>query len=353
MLRLTIDGREIQARPGQTVLEAALGAGIAIPHLCHDPRLSPAGACRLCQVHLTDASKAPVLACTTKAAEGMAVISESPELTERRKAILELLLSEHRVACTTCDADGDCLLQDYSYRYGAREDRYPSVAVPAGLPNYTTGHRGLDYDPSKCVRCQRCVRICAEVVRAEAITMRSRALKSVVSTAFDIPLNESSCELCGQCIDTCPTGAMYSRGARGAGRGKDVDRVRTTCPYCGVGCQLELWVSQNKIMKVKGAAGAPNEGSTCVKGRFGLDFVQRPDRLKVPLIRKNGKFEESTWEEALDLVARKLGEVKAKSGPHAIAGLTSACSTNEANYVFQKFFRAGIGTNNVDHGARL
>jgi NADH-quinone oxidoreductase subunit G len=135
---------------------------------------------------------------------------------------------------------------------------------------------------------------------------------------------------------------------------KDVEkRVTTTCPYCGVGCQLELWVSHNQIMKVKGAGGAPNEGSTCVKGRFGLDFVQRPDRLKVPLIRKNGKFEESTWEEALDLVARKLGEVKAKSGSHAIAGLTSACSTNEANYVFQKFFRAGIGTNNVDHCARL
>ncbi len=179
-LKLTIDGREVQAQEGQTILQAALARGIDIPHLCHDPRLTPTGSCRLCLVEIKGQPGLHT-ACTRMVEPGMSVETETRGLRASRRTTLELLLSEHRVACTTCDADGDCLLQDYAYRYQAAETRFPNVAAPPNEPNYTTGNKGLDYDPSKCVRCQRCVRICAEVVMAEALTMRQRALSSAWS----------------------------------------------------------------------------------------------------------------------------------------------------------------------------
>ncbi len=233
-LKLNVDGRALVAQQGQTILEVAEANGIPIPHLCHDPRLTPTGACRLCLVEI-EGEAGLHTACTRMALPGMTVRTQTDAVRASRKNTLEFLLSEHRVACTTCDKDGDCLLQDYAYEYQASETRFPSVMTPPGQPNYTTGNKGIEYDPSKCVRCQRCVKICAEVVMAEALTLRSRALPVQVSTAFDIALNESTCELCGQCVGACPTAALYERSAEGLGRAKELVKVRTTCPYCGDG----------------------------------------------------------------------------------------------------------------------
>ena len=354
-LNLKINGRDVTAQEAQTILEVALANGIRIPHLCYDPRLTSTGACRLCLVEI-EGQPGFHTSCTRLAAPGMVVRTNTEEIRALRKTTLELLLSEHRIACTTCDKDGDCLLQDYAYEYQASETRFPSVMTPPDQENYTTDNKAIRYDPSKCVRCQRCVKICAEVQMDEALTLRGRALDVQVSTAFDLPLNDSTCETCGLCLSTCPTGALYERAAEGKAQAKDLARVRTTCPYCGVGCQLDVNVSRKtgRIVRVTSEVGCvPNDGNTCVKGRFGFDFVADEQRLRVPLIKENGKFRETSWEEALDLVAKRLGEVKANYGPDALAGLSSAKTTNEDNYIMQKFVRAVLGTNNVDHCARL
>ena len=210
MVLLTIDGRQIEAAPNQTILEAALAHGIDIPRLCHEPRLEPSGACSLCQVHVGNIESAPVLACCTPVTEGMTVTTESPQLASRRKAILELLLSEHRMSCATCDADGDCALQDLAYRYGANEWVYGTFQhTEPVILNYTSDNRGIEYDVEKCVRCGRCVRFCDEVQGACALTFDGRGIAMKVSTAHGRPLHQSDCELCGGCIRVCPTGAMH------------------------------------------------------------------------------------------------------------------------------------------------
>ncbi|HUV09067.1 MAG TPA: formate dehydrogenase subunit alpha, partial [Spirochaetia bacterium] len=273
-----------------------------------------------------------------------------------RKTTLELRLSEHLLTCTTCDRDGDCLLQDYAYEYRVNENEFPQIKLNLRKLNFTSGHKGIQYDPTKCVRCQRCVKICSEVQMAEALTLRDRAGDILVTTGFDVKLNESTCELCGQCLSTCPTGALYERAAVGGGKLKDMHRVRTTCPYCGVGCQLDLNVNRStgRIVRVTSEVDCiPNHGNTCVKGRFGMEFVGKDDRLRRPLIREKDGFREATWEEALDLVAQRFMELKETQGADALAGLSSAKTTNEDNYVMQKFVRAVLGTNNVDHCARL
>ena len=354
-ITLSINGRDVTASEGQTVLAAALAHGIEIPHLCHDQRLVPTGACRLCLVEI-EGDRGFQTACTRLVTPGMVVRTETEPVRALRKTTIELLLSEHRIACTTCDRDGDCRLQDYAYEYQASETRFPCVAPAPDDANYTRGNAAIGYDASKCIRCQRCVRICAELQMDEALTMRGRASEVEVSTAVDMPLNDSTCELCGQCVGTCPTGALYPRGAVGRGQGKDLRQVRTTCVYCGVGCQVDLNVHRRRgdIVKVTSEPGVvPNDGSLCVKGVFGMDFVSDSRRLTTPLIKRDGRFEEATWEEAIGLIATRLGGIRDSHGSNAIGGLSSAKCTNEDNYVFQKFVRACVGTNNVDHCARL
>ena len=340
---------------GQSILELALANGIEIPNLCHDARLSPSGSCRLCLVEV-EGQKGPVCACTLQIQPGMVVQTETEEVRAIRKTVLELLFYEHRGCCTTCDENGNCKLQKYAYEYQLSDDVFELPAGEERRENYTTGNEALEYDPGKCIRCGRCIRICEEVQADSALTFKARAASVEVTTAFDMPLNDSTCELCGQCISSCPTGALYERAAKGRGQCKDLLRTRTTCPYCGVGCQIDLNVKPrtDEIVRVTSEVGClPNNGNLCVKGRFGMDFVGSDKRLTEPLIKRNGKFEKATWEETIKFVAERLKQIRSEFGADSIAGLSSAKCTNEENYVFQKFIRACIGTNNVDHCARL
>jgi len=354
-LRLSIDGNELKARAGQTILQVALENGISIPHLCYDPRLTPTGGCRLCLVEI-EGQAGVHTSCTRVVGSGMIVRTNTDTIHDLRKTTLELLISEHNLICATCDKDGDCLLQDYAYEYDIDDKRFPPVYLQPEAENYTSGSKAIVYDPSKCIRCQRCVKICSDVQVVTALTMRGRAGDIQVTTGFDVELNDSPCEVCGQCIGSCPTNALYERAASGQGKVKDFIQTRTTCPYCGVGCQLDINVSRktNQIVRVTSEVGCiPNDGNTCVKGRFGMDFVGSEDRLKKPLIKENGSFREATWGEAVELVASRFTEIKERHGADSLAGLSSAKTTNEDNYIMQKFIRAVIGTNNVDHCARL
>ena len=354
-VHLQIDGREVTVAQGTTILEAAKNAGIDIPHLCYDPRVRPIGSCRLCIVQI-EGRAGLTISCNTPVADGMKVRTENQEIAAIRKTILELILAQHRVACTSCDREGACKLQDYAYRYQADEAYFGPAPRKPIRPNYTTNSEAILYDPDKCILCGLCVNYCEEVPMAEALTFAGKPDDMQVSTTFGIDLFKSTCVLCGGCIAVCPTGAMTERAAVGCGREKDLIKTRTVCAYCGVGCQIDVAVNPktNRIVKVTTEPGyTPNKGNLCVKGKFGIDFVGHPDRLTTPLIKRNGKFGKATWDEAIKLIADRLNKIKSQTGPDSIAGLSSAKCTNEDNYVFQKFMRASIGTNNVDHCARL
>ena len=213
----------------------------------------------------------------------------------------------------------------------------------------------IQRDLNKCILCGRCIRACNEIQVNEVLDFFQRGSRMKPGPAFDADYINSVCVFCGECVDACPTGAIVNKQSIFQGRPWDMKKVRTTCGYCGVGCQMDLNVHDGKVVKVTGNReyGSPNQGSLCVKGRFGMEFIGHPSRLEKPLIKKNGEFQEATWDEAYDFIAKKFAAVKKKNGPDSVAGLSSARCTNEENYLFQKYMRAVIGTNNVDHCARL
>jgi formate dehydrogenase alpha subunit len=343
---LTIDGKTITASEGSTVLEAARSAGIQIPTLCYDERMEPYGACRLCIVEIEGMRGLPT-SCTTTVAEGMVVRTETETVSQVRRMTCEMLIADHPSDCLACSSNQRCQLQKVASRLGITEKRLKPMERESVLdesnPFYTR-------DLAKCILCGLCVRVCDEVRGVTAIGIAGRGYESRIAAFGDDSVDHSTCESCGACVDICPVDALRAKHET-----LPPDKtVHTICPYCGCGCELEIGVRANKIVRVQGARECPvNWGQLCVKGRFGLDFVSAPDRLTKPLIKRNGEFEEASWDEALDLVASKLGEIKEKHGADAIAGFASAKCTNEENYVFQKMMRAAVGTNNVDHCARL
>jgi predicted molibdopterin-dependent oxidoreductase YjgC len=346
MVNLTIDGKTVSAAPGTTVLNAASSAGISIPTLCHHPKLTAFGGCRLCVVEIKGIPR-PVTSCTTPVTEGMEVSTSTPPLDELRKTVLELILSDHPNACMTCEKAGDCTLQDMAYYHGIEENRFGGERR---VYEKRDGNPFIERDMEKCVLCGRCVKVCDEVQGVGAIDFAYRGFNSKVCPPYEHDLD---CEFCGQCVAVCPTGALTGKAWTHKGRQRGVRKVNTVCPYCGTGCNITLHVKGGEVIRATSPASTWNEGWLCVKGRFGYEFINSPDRLKTPMIRKNGKLVEATWDEAMDYTAKRLGEIKQGHGPDAIGGLASARCTNEENYLFQKFIRAAVGTNNVDHCARL
>ncbi len=340
-ISLTIDGQEVEARKGMTVLEAAEAAGIYIPTLCSDPDLEPYGACRLCVVEIERMRGLPT-ACTTPATDGMVVHTETPAVNQVRHSAVELLIADHPSDCLTCPRNQQCDLQKVAAYLGITHQ--PFGKTTRVLP-VDTSNPFFDRDLNYCILCGKCVRVCDEILGVGAIALTFRGYSSKVATFGDGPIIESNCVSCGECVVHCPVGALIPKGAQ-----RPTREVETTCPYCGVGCQIYLGIRNNQVISVRGKReGTVNKGSLCVKGRFGIpEFVHHPDRLTTPLVRRNGNLEETTWDEALDLVASKLGSYK-----NQIAVISSAKCTNEENYIIQKFARAVLTTNNVDHCARL
>ncbi len=349
-ITLTIDGKKVKGEQGDTILEVCQKNGIDVPTLCYHPALPPEGICRVCLVEVSG-QRTLQPSCVFKAAEGMEVKTHSPQVIEARRFMVELLLSDHPLDCMTCEMNGNCKLQGLAYELGIKETRFPAVrhAYPIDDSNPF-----IERDYNKCILCRLCVRACDYMNGVEAIGVLWRGFDSKIGTALDAGLQDSTCEFCGMCVEVCPTGALIPIERQGQGREWEFRHVQTICPYCGMGCQLDLNIKDNRIVQVQSVWDGPsNHGWTCVKGRFGLDFTHHPDRLTRPLIKKDGQFVEATWDEALHLVASKLGQIKEKHGSDAIGVLSSAKCTNEENYVVQKFARAVIGTNNIDHCARL
>ena len=349
-MQLTIDGRKVQADKGSTILEAARKAGIHIPHLCHREGLQPTAACRLCVVEV-EGARTLVASCAFPGADQMVVRTMTPRVQEARRLVIELLLSDHPSDCLTCEKSGSCLLEKYAYALGIRRTRFPGEKHDYPL---RSANPFFERDYNKCILCGRCVTVCHEEQYCAAVDYSRRGFHTKIAASFDHSLQESPCVFCGNCVSVCPVGALSEKAGRFQGRDWELQKVPTICPYCGVGCTLILNVKDNRLLKVTTDHDLGiNKGWTCVKGRFGSDYVHSPDRLTEPLIREGEKFRSASWEEALERVAEGLQKVKVEHGPDAIGILVSAKCTNEENYLLQKLARAALGTNNVDHCARL
>ncbi len=350
MVDLTINGMELEMPAGYTILEAGKAAGIHIPTLCHDERIKPFGACRICVVDV-EGSNGYLPACTTPVEDGMVVTTDSGGLLQVRRTIISLLLSDHPNDCMTCESAGSCELQDLAYEYGVKDARFRGEEHHYEV---LTDNPIIERDYNKCVLCGRCIRICREVQGVGVYDFVSRGFEAVPGVPYNKPMTESPCEFCGQCVSTCPTGAIISVPSKGKGRSWQVEKVGTTCPYCGCGCRLDLHVSNGEIVEVSSPAmTGPGEGNLCVKGRYGCGFVHHEERLTRPLVRKNGELVPADWEEALGMVADHISKAANDGGPDSVAFIASARCTSEENYLLQKLARAVVGTNNVDHCARL
>ena len=339
-IKLTIDGIDVEVERGRTILEAAQSAGVRIPSLCHDRRLIPFGACRLCVVE--EKGKSDLLpSCFTPAKKGMEIITHSPKITESRKAQLQLILLNHPMTCPRCEKEGECDLQSLVYEYGINDTQYPWDLI-----TFPVDHSPLlQRDANKCILCGRCVRICDEVQGVGELSFTRRGIQSVIDTDFHRPIQ---CEFCGQCLDTCPVGAITSNCFDYKAKSWELMETTTPCPYCGVGCLLTIGSREGEIKGVFSTPEhGPNDGNLCVKGRFGWDFVDSPDRLKSPLLRANGSLGEVPWEEALGFVAQRIEEIKDKYGPQSIGAVISSRLANEEYFLFKKLFKEAIGTEQI------
>jgi formate dehydrogenase alpha subunit len=349
-IEITINGITVATQEGKSILESAREYGVDIPSLCYDKRLKAYGGCRLCLVAIQGVNR-PMSACTTPVTDGMEIITENDHLTRLRKTVLSLLLSNHPNDCMLCEKTGDCRLQDLAYRYNVDGKKYTGEKWDLPIKD---DNPFIAYDPSKCIVCGRCVNICHDVVMAGTIDMTGRSFFVKPDTAFGKPLTPDICLFCGQCVSTCPVGALVEKQSRGKGRSHEMKKVKTTCTYCGTGCNFFLNVKDGQVIKVTSDYDAPvNQGNLCIKGRFGYEFIHHQDRFTTPLIREGDDFRPASWDEALDLVATRFKELSDKYGPDAVGGFSSSRCTNEENFLFAKWVRTTLGTNNVDNCARV
>jgi formate dehydrogenase major subunit len=332
-IQLTINGKPVVAESGQTILDAAKSAGVDIPVLCHHPALSNWGACRMCLVEV-EGMRGLQTACTCPISEGMEVQTETEEAVNVRKFVLELLFSERNHYCMYCQMSGDCELQDAAYRYGLDHWTYPR---PYEKMDVDASRRYFIMDHNRCILCTRCIRACDEIAANHTLSLKNRGADSMIIADLDVPFGESSCIECGTCLQVCPTGALIDARSAYGGREEDVTHVTTTCMQCSVGCTLDVVTRYERLLRVDGIFGSdPNDGLLCVKGRFEPIYDEERTRLRTPLVRKDGKLQESSWEDALAKVAEKMnGDT---------LGLAAGATTNEAFGAFADLFNKVGGT---------
>lgn len=344
MVNLTIDGKQVTVEKDATIYDAAKACGVKIPILCHDKKLHPFGGCRMCLVEVEQMKGRLIPACTTPVTEGMIVQTTTDEIVKARKLVLELLLLKHPIDCPVCDAAGDCDLQNLTYEYKVNCNRFSDEKFDHAI-DYDNPL--IERDMNRCIHCGKCARICDEIVSYGAYTFINRGIEAKMGTEFDGPLN---CEFCGSCVSVCPVGALNSRPFKFKARWWALNKVKSVCSYCGTGCQLTLGVKDGKVLTtVYDENQGFHNGQLCTRGRFGYQFVNSEKRLTTPLVRRNGKLQEATWGEALELVTSRLRA--GQSDPNAVAALATPRLTNEELFLFEKLFRGTVGTDNIDHSA--
>jgi NADH-quinone oxidoreductase subunit G len=344
---LTVDGKKLTAPAGTLLIEACKSAGIEVPSFCYYPNLSLQGACRMCLVKVEKMPKLQT-ACTTVVGEGMIVTTDSLDVHQARKSMVEMLLGNHPLDCPVCDAGGECELQDMTFSYGAAESKFMEAK------NHTEEQQWspiVFFDRPRCILCYRCVRVCGEAMDVWALGVQNRGVNSVIAPNKEDHLE---CEECGMCIDICPVGALTSGAYRYKTRPWEMKHVGTVCTHCGDGCKTTLGVRRGDTgMEIVRGDNRDKSGTNgdflCIKGRYAFDFANHEERLKQPLIRKSGKLTPATWEEAFALIGKKFAEVRDKDGGQAIGVIGSTRTTNEESYLLSKFARVVLQTNNVDH----